>query len=74
VGVGAADRERFNLLQAFEDAVAWRSGRLTEPCPDCEPGESGKRCDDHAGDAALVAQYRERHAEVSAAIGARTAG
>lgn len=51
--VTAAERARFQQLQAFEDAIAYRRARLAEPCPDCGPA----RCDDHATDATLITAY-----------------
>jgi hypothetical protein len=46
-------------LQALDDAIAWRRARITAPCPDCEPGPDGCRCDDHACDLDLIAAYRQ---------------
>jgi hypothetical protein len=43
-------------VQALEDAVAWRTGRLAEPCQDCQASDD--LCDDHACDRALIASYR----------------
>ena len=51
--VTAAERARFQQLQALEDAIAYRRARLAEPCPDCGPA----RCDDHATDANLISAY-----------------
>jgi hypothetical protein len=51
--VTAAERARFQQLQALEDAIAYRRARLAEPCPECGPA----RCDDHATDATLIAAY-----------------
>jgi hypothetical protein len=50
-----ADRARFQHLQALEDAIAYRTARLTAPCPHCGP----QRCDDHATDTALIAAYQQ---------------
>jgi hypothetical protein len=45
-------------VQALEDAVAWRTGRLAEPCADCQAAPGDGLCDDHACDRALIASYR----------------
>ena len=50
---------QFQRLQALEDAIAYRQARLTTPCPDCESGAAGGRCDDHACDVMLVAAYQQ---------------
>jgi hypothetical protein len=52
--ISAAERARFQQLQALEDAIAYRRARLAEPCPDCGVA----RCDDHATDANLIAAYQ----------------
>jgi hypothetical protein len=49
-----AEQARFQHLQALEDAIAYRTARLTAPCPHCGPA----RCDDHATDTGLIAAYR----------------
>jgi hypothetical protein len=50
---------RPSLAQALEDAVAWRTGRLAEPCADCQAAPGDDLCDDdHACDRALIASYR----------------
>ena len=54
---GVPERARFQQLQALEDAIAYRQARLAAPCPDCGPAETGRRCDDHACDAHLIASY-----------------
>jgi hypothetical protein len=41
-------------MQAYEDAIAYRTGRLAVPCPDC----CAERCDEHAVDLNLIAAYR----------------
>jgi hypothetical protein len=45
-------------LQTLDDALAYRLGRLAQPCPPCPPG---RHCPDHAGDHGLIADYRRRH-------------
>jgi hypothetical protein len=64
-----ADRGRFRLLQAYEDAVAYRTARLATPCLNCGP----QRCDEHAVDASLIAAYRRAAAVSCRAIPARSA-
>jgi hypothetical protein len=39
------DSGAFQHLQALEDAVAYRTGLLAVPCPDCVPGCPGARVD-----------------------------
>jgi hypothetical protein len=53
-GLAPAERARFQRLQAYEDAIAYRTARLATPCPKC----SQDRCDEHAIDADLIAAYR----------------
>jgi hypothetical protein len=55
-GVTAAAAARFQQLQALDDAICWRTGRLVEPCADCETASAG-RCDDHDCDLGLIAAY-----------------
>ncbi len=50
-----AQRARFQHLQALEDAIAYRTARLTATCPAC----GAVRCDDHATDTGLIAAYRQ---------------
>jgi hypothetical protein len=57
--VGVPQRDQFQQLQALDDAIAWRRARITAPCPDCEPGPDGRRCDDHACDLDLIAAYKQ---------------
>ncbi len=49
--------QRFRQLQALEDAVNYRMGRLAVPCVHCKPATAGGRCDEHACDVALIAGY-----------------
>jgi hypothetical protein len=58
-GVGVAERRRLQRLQALEDAIAYRQARVTAPCPDCGAAAPGRRCDDHARDLELIAEYRQ---------------
>jgi hypothetical protein len=57
---------RFNLLQALDDAIAYRQARLAEPCPDCGPDPDGSQCDDHACDVNLLACYHRRAQAIAA--------
>jgi hypothetical protein len=42
-------------MQAYEDAIAYRTGRLAARCPDCGPA----RRDEHAVDPDLISGYRQ---------------
>lgn len=56
------DREisgKLGMLQSLDDAIAFRSGRLEQPCQGCQPGG---RCTEHAYDEHLIEQYQARHA------------
>jgi hypothetical protein len=55
VCIAGVQRRQFTLLQALEDAIRYRRVRVAHPCPDCWPGPD--RCDDHACDLALIADY-----------------
>jgi len=52
------DSGRLRQMQAYEDAVCWRTGRLAAPCADCAAVPAG-RCDDHGRDVNLIAEYRQ---------------
>jgi hypothetical protein len=54
---GVTEPGWFQRLQAFEDAIAYRRARVALPCPDCETAPPGQRCDDHARDLELIAEY-----------------
>jgi hypothetical protein len=54
---GHIERRWFQHLQALEDAIAYRRARVTAPCPDCTA--IGHRCDDHACDLDLIADYQQ---------------
>ena len=54
---GHIERGWFQHLQALEDAIAYRRARVTAPCPDCT--DSGHKCDDHACDLDLIADYQQ---------------
>jgi hypothetical protein len=56
---GVPQRHQFQQLQALDDAIAWRRARIEAPCPACEPGPDGRRCDDHACDLDLIADYQQ---------------
>jgi hypothetical protein len=57
--VGVPQRDQFQQLQALDDAIAWRRARINAPCPDCQPGPDGPRCDDHACNLDLIAAYKQ---------------
>jgi hypothetical protein len=54
---GHIERGWFQYLQALEDAIAYRRARVTAPCPECTA--IGHRCDDHACDLDLIADYQQ---------------
>lgn len=54
---GPAEGGRFQQMQAFEDAICWRTGRLAEVCPACD-ASAEVFCDDHATDLQLITGYR----------------
>jgi hypothetical protein len=54
---GHIEQGWFQHLQALQDAIAYRRARVTAPCPDCTA--SGHRCDDHACDLDLIADYQQ---------------
>ena len=69
-----AVRERMQRLQSLDDAIAYRQARISARCPDCGPGDAGK-CDDHACDVRLIADYRQTaRAIAGAAPGSRETG
>ena len=56
--IGVTERGRFQRLQALEDAIAYRRARATAPCPHCALATPGRKCDDHARDLELIAEYQ----------------
>jgi hypothetical protein len=66
--LGLKERGRFQRLQALEDAIAYRRARATASCPNCGPAPLGRKCDDHARDLELIAEYQAsaRHHRQSA--------
>jgi hypothetical protein len=44
-------------MQSYEDAVCWRTGKLAEPCANCD-ASTEVWCDDHAIDLHLIAGYK----------------
>jgi hypothetical protein len=46
-------------LQSLDDAIAFRLGRLDQPCPDCVPQ---RRCIVHSYDERLAERYQARYA------------
>jgi hypothetical protein len=54
---GHIERGWFQHLQALQDAIAYRRARVTAPCPECTA--IGHRCDDHACDLDLIADYQQ---------------
>jgi hypothetical protein len=54
---GPRDGGRVALMQAYEDAICWRTGHLAEPCGGCDQSAE-VFCDEHAVDLFLIAGYR----------------
>jgi hypothetical protein len=52
------NRGQFQRTQALEDAIEYRSARVAAPCPDCAAA-GPEKCDDHARDLDLIAEYRQ---------------
>ena len=55
---GTPRRPWFMELQGLEDAIAYGTARLAQPCRDCAGGD--ERCEDHSCDMDLVSGYRQR--------------
>ena len=55
--IGPMERGWFQRLQALEDAIAYRRGRVAVPCRHCRAAAPGRRCDDHARDLELITEY-----------------
>jgi hypothetical protein len=70
--VAPALRRRLQLMQALEDAIAFRLARTAVPCPACATVGDGM-CDDHACDVALINAYRRMLASTGGALAARSA-
>jgi hypothetical protein len=64
----AAGRASFQRLQALDDAIAYRRARVAAPCPDCDPAPGGRKCDDHACDLMLIADYHRAAQVIDAEI------
>jgi len=47
------------MLQAYEDAITFRSAQLSEPCPACTGPD---RCAEHAQNQTLIWTYQQMHA------------
>jgi hypothetical protein len=57
-GLPRCQREWFQHGQALEDAIAYRTAHAASPCSACQHG-GGQRCDEHARDLDLIAEYRQ---------------
>jgi hypothetical protein len=55
VARGPRDGGQRHWLQALEDAIKFRQARVIEPCADC--GSVVGKCEDHARDLDLIAEY-----------------
>lgn len=56
-------------MQAFEDAIAYRTERLAAPCPD--RGPASDLCDDHAADRSLITGYRTQRHQIATRLQAQ---
>ena len=56
--IGVTERGRFQRLQALEYAIAYRRARVTALCAYCALAAPGGKCDDHARDLELIAEYQ----------------
>jgi hypothetical protein len=52
---GPRDGGQCHWLQALDDAIKYRQARATEPCAGC--GSVAGKCEDHARDLDLIAEY-----------------
>ena len=50
------------MLQAYEDAITYRTAQLSTPCPACT---SPDKCADHAETETLIWTYQKMHAATS---------
>ena len=58
VSAASTSRDRFQRLQALEDAIKYRRARAAEPCGSCDAEPDG-RCDDHGRDIDLIGEYEQ---------------
>src|ERR1017187_7594851 len=58
VGAAPTPRDRFQRLQALEDAIKYRHARACEPCSSCD-AVPDSRCDDHGRDVDLIGEYEQ---------------
>ncbi len=63
--------DRFQRLQALEDALKYRRARATAPCEDCAAAPVG-RCDDHGRDVDLIGEYEQAACRLITELGAMT--
>lgn len=69
--MGVIEPSWFQRLQALEDAIAYRRARVTNPCLDCRTAP-GRRCEDHARDLDLIAEYVQTHHRTASELRAHT--
>jgi hypothetical protein len=50
------------MLQAYEDAITFRTGRLSTPCPACTGPD---KCAEHTENETLIWTYQQMHAATS---------
>lgn len=60
--------DKIATLQSLDDAIAFRFGRLEQPCLDCM---GRRRCTEHACDQRLLEAYKARYAAACAEAFAR---
>ncbi len=58
IGAAPTRHDRFQRLQALEDALKYRHARVAEPCGSCDAAPDG-RCDHHGRDAGLIGEYEQ---------------
>jgi hypothetical protein len=54
---GPRDGGAVAQMQAYEDAICWRTGQLAAPCGECN-SSAKVFCDQHAIDLHLIAGYK----------------
>jgi len=67
VGAAPTRRDRFQRLQALEDALRYRRHRIAESCTRCEAIPGG-RCQIHRRDAVLISDYERAARQLCAAV------
>ncbi len=68
IDAAPAKRDRFQRLQALEDAIRYRRACVALPCADCDAVPDG-RCEDHGRDVDLIREYDQAGRRLAQAIG-----